>query len=516
MNSLKHSDLLRNKLFRFLLLAAILLPFGVNAQHRILVNIDHSNISIYNNATEMWRLKGEVVIRHDKLILKCDSAYNYTKENMVEAFGNVHMIKSDTVNLYCDRANYNSLTRIAHAREHVILKDPTMTLYTDSLIYDLNTGIAYYDCWGRILNKGSILTSKIGQYYTQHDLFIFSKHVVLKDKKYTLKSDSLKYNTLTGKAFLTTATNIYGPNGNLYAESGWFNTKSNTCEFSKNATLTKGDQVLKADTIIYNKITGIGKARGGISIINAKEHYTIHGNKGYYNEKSRKAMVSDRALFIQYSEKDTLYLHADTLYAEEHPLTNDRIVKAYYGTRFFRSDIQGKCDSLIYFSKDSLMKMFRHAVLWTSGSQLSADRIEMLSSGPEPHLFKMFQNSFMISQEDTIGFNQIKGRDMVGYIRNKDVYKVDVKGNSQAAYYVLEDDKKKKTRKAIGLNKAECTDIDIRIKNKKINKVTFKTKPDCRLVPLNKLEIQDKELVGFQWLESIRPKDKNDVLRDVK
>ncbi|MDP4204729.1 MAG: OstA-like protein [Bacteroidota bacterium] len=508
-----------NILFRLFLLVIILLPTGSFAQKRVLVNIDRSKLSIFNNTTEMWRLLGDVIIRHNDVVMMCDSAYNFTKENMVEAYGNVHIIKSDTVNLYCQRANYNSLTRLAHVRNNVKLTDPKITLTTDSMIYDMATSIAYYDCGGKIVDKGkaSTLTSQIGRYFTQRDLFYFNKNVVLKNKEYTLKADSLKYNTLTGKAFITGPTHIYGPNGTMYSESGWFNTKTNISEFSKNASITKGDQELKADTIDFNKLTGIGKARGAISITNKKERYTIKGNKGFYDDKNRRAHVSDKALFIQYSEKDTLYLHADTLYAQENPITRERIIKAWYGVRFFKPDLQGKCDSLIYFSKDSIMRMYKSPVLWSADSQLSANEIEMLPSGPNQSLVKMYQNSFMISREDTIGYNQIKGRNMIGHILKRELYKVDVNGNSQAVYYVSEEDAKKKQKKSVvGLNHVECTDIDIRLKQSKIHKVTFKTKPDCRLVPLDKIAEQDKELPGFKWLGLLRPKDKDDVLRDIK
>ncbi|MBC8004675.1 MAG: organic solvent tolerance protein OstA, partial [Verrucomicrobia bacterium] len=176
--------------------------------------------------------------------------------------------------------------------------------------------------------------------------------------------------------------------------------------------------------------------------------------------------------------------------------------------RFFRQDLQGKCDSLVYWSKDSTIQLFTEPVIWSGNHQITADYIEMINRSTDPDEVRMKENAFIISMEaDSLRFNQIKGRNMIGFVRKNELYKVDVNGNGQSNYYVP--DKKG----IIGLNKAESSNITIYLNKGKVAKIVLIKSPDGELKPMAELEGGDKLLPGFNWQQEIRPKSKEDIFR---
>jgi hypothetical protein len=192
------------------------------------------------------------------------------------------------------------------------------------------------------------------------------------------------------------------------------------------------------------------------------------------------------------------------------PETKDpRLVLAYNKVRFFRSDLQGKCDSLVYFSKDSTIQMYTEPVVWSNKNQLSAKYIEMINRTKSPSEVIMNEDAFIISMEDdSIRFNQIKGKNMVGFIRNNELYRINVNGNGQSNYYARDKDG------IIGLNKAESSNIIIHLNKGKVKSISFVQSPEGELKPMESIEDGDKLLPGFKWMEDIRPKSKADIFRE--
>lgn len=102
------------------------------------------------------------------------------------------------INLTCERANYNSMTRIFQARKNVVLTQPGSALHCDSLDYNSNSHMANYEGHGRLVGNGSTITSEKGEYNTQtHDSHFTGKRVVLHSPEYNLTTPDLTYNTQT-------------------------------------------------------------------------------------------------------------------------------------------------------------------------------------------------------------------------------------------------------------------------------------------------------------------------------
>ena len=505
-------------LLRLILLYTVLSPFiqavqpqDVKKKRR--VDIENADLYTYDEKIKKnaVRLIGNVRFRHNNVLMFCDSAYQYNETNIVDAYGNVHINQGDTLNLYGDKINYNGNTRFAKVRGRVKLIDKSITLTTDSLNFDLNTNIGNYNTGGRIVDTSNVLTSINGKYFAKSSLFLFKDSVVLTNKDFVLKADTLKYNSRTEKAFIVGPTTITGTNngGVLYSEEGWYDTRKKIAELYKASKITNKDQILEGDTLFYDRNTGNARGKHRVVLSDTTNHVKVKGKFGIYNENSKIAFVTDSALFMQIGQKDTLFLHGDTL--KTFPDVKDSIKKdsklflAYPRVRFYKSDLQGKCDSLSFQMKDSTIFMFYDPVLWAQKNQMTAEKIQYISKKPEPNIARLEKDAFIVMLEDSIRYNQISGKLIVGQIVNGKLHVADVNGNAQTLYYLKNKDK------YTGMNSQTSSKIYFHMANNKMDTIRFYPKAEGRVIPLKELTADQSKLKGFAWREKERPKNSKDL-----
>jgi lipopolysaccharide export system protein LptA len=496
-------------LLKFLSGSLILNPiaFPVLDQEAKQIEIIHANSiefdSRTNNAAK--KLMGDVQFKHEDAIMYCDSAYFYSEKNMIDAFGNVNIHQGDTLHLYGDLLTYFGNTRIAQVRKKVKLIDKEIVLTTEYLDFKIAEDFGYFINGGKIVNKDNTLTSNTGYYYAKQKLFHYRGNVVIINPEYVIKSDTLKYNTVSRTAFFFGPTTITSKENFIYCENGWYNTATNISQFNRNAYLKSNNQMVKGDSLYYERNTGIGRAFRNISLSDSAQQVTITGNYAQYREKPQYSMITDSAVFMQYSDKDTMFVHADTLKSIADSMNKEKTVRAYFHVKLFKSDLQGKCDSLTYTTMDSTIRMFIKPVLWSNENQMTSEYIELHLANKKPHTINFYNNSFIISKDDTGKFSQIKGRKMIGYFKKDSLYKIAVNGNGQTVYYVKDKDS------IVGVNKAESSDLVIYRANKKIQKIVFLTKPDATLYPLEKAPAAELILRDFRWYTLSRPASKTDI-----
>lgn len=491
-----------------LLIILIMLGLPGFSQQRKKIEIEQADVWEADEkiAPNAQRLIGSPLrIRHENILMWADSAYTYTGTNRVDAFGNVRISQGDTLNLYARKIYYNGDISKATAYRNVRLVNNNTTLYTDTLQYDMAKNIGFYDTGGRIVDSLNILTSKIGRYYVDTDIIHFYRDVEAYNDNYTLNSDTLIYNTKTGRSFIVGPTTIRDSLNTIYAEDGWYDTESGEAELLKNPEVYNENQHLRANYIKYNEVDGMGRALGNVIIDDYENKITVTGNVANYNDKLETATVTDSALFMMYSEKDTLFLHADTLRTVPDKVEGEKLVLAYHGTRFYRTDLQGLADSLVYFTKDSVVQLFKNPVIWSDIHQLTADMIEMKQIADAPDELHLRGNGFIISKLDSGRFDQIKGKEMTGYVVNNELNRIEVNGNGQTLYYARQEEE------IIGLNRVESSKITIRFNEGKVFKISFLQATEGLLKPLIELTEEEKKLRGFDWKISQRPLSKHDV-----
>lgn len=499
-NKISFTRQLKLTLF-FLLLMSNLLSYS---QEKAKIEILRAGyVQSVNSNTQ--RLVDTVLISHEDILLWCDTAYTYSGSKKVDAIGHVHINQGDTLNLYADKVNYDGDISFARAINNVRLIKKSTTLYTDTLDYDLSSNTGYYDDGGTIVDSTTTISSKIGKYFVDEDLLYLHQNVVGSSEKFTLESDSANYNTVTGIINIAGPTTVRDSANTLYAESGWYNSKTGETELLKNPVISNLTQNISAKYIHYNKEKKLGKALGSVRIEDIDNQSIILGNIADYNDELKTAMVTDSAIYINYNEADTLFLHADTLRMVPDTLIDEKIITAYYNVRFFKTDIQGLCDSMVYYTRDSLIQLNRNPIIWSDTHQLSADLIEFKQYSNAPDEIHMMQNSFIISKQDSGRYDQIKGKNMIGYITNRKLTQIDVDGNGQTLYYARE------KGGIIGLNHAESSKISILFKDGAIFRIKFLSSPEGELKPLTELNEEDKTLNGFDWNIYLRPISKYNI-----
>ena len=501
----------------FLLLAVISLfiqatqPQEIKRKRR--VDIEHADLYTFDAkiVANAQRLLGNVRFRHNQALMFCDSAYSYTDSNRFDAFGNVHIIQGDTLHLYGDKMLYNGDTRIAKFINNVKMIDKSITLTTQTLDFDLSTNVGYYNHGGRIVDTTNVLTSIIGRYYSNDNMLFFKDSVVLTNKDFILHADTLKYNSQTERAFIVGPTTIRGTkkDGVLYSERGWYDTRKNYSELYKASRITNKTQVLEADTLFYDRATGNGRGKHRVTLTDSTNKVVIKGKTGVYNENTKFAYVADSALFIQYGKKDTMYMHADTLRTKpdtsDIKRKDDKYFMAYRKVRFFKKDLQGQCDSLGYRMKDSTLHLFYDPVLWSQNNQMTAEKIQFISKNPDPDIAHLENNAFMVMAEDSVKFNQISGKSIVGQIFANKLRIADVNGNAQTIYYL------KDKNKYSGMNRLLSSKIKLYLTENHIDSIRFYPKPEGKAIPMKELTPEDVELDGFRWRPAERPISKDDL-----
>ncbi len=501
-----------NKTCNILIICLVFLSLGYNltAQERKVKKVQYqAAYSDYNKkiGNGAQRLMDNVIFTHEGAKMYCDSAYYYSNTNSLDAFSNVYINQGDTLHLYGDFMHYEGNTRLAEMTgREVKLINKDIELTTQKLNFDLGKNIGYYTTFSTIINKDNVLTSYTGQYYAHRKTFHFRDSVVIVTPDYRITSDTLHYHSETGVANFMGPTDIVGDSSHIYCEKGWYDTKKKLTEARQNAWADNFKQIINGEYIYFDQNTGDGIARDDVEIFDKEQNIVLRGNNGKYNKKTEYAFMTDSAQFIQISEADSLFLHADSILTYVDSI-GEKMLFAYYNVKFYRIDIQGMCDSIVYAFADSTTHLYGSPVLWSENKQISADRIDMFTRNKLMERMDLIGNSFMVNQKD-IYFDQMKGKNMKCYFTDNQLSKVDVEGNGQVVYYAEDGPD------IVGVNKVECTDMLIYFdKGQEIKNMHFYKNPVGVLYPLEQAPANELQLKGFQWLDSERPKSKFDIFK---
>ncbi|HHT35491.1 MAG: OstA-like protein [Proteiniphilum sp.] len=452
---------------------------------------------------------GEVVFFHEGAFMYCDSAYLFQKSNTFEAFSNVRMEQGDTIFVYGDYLHYDGNTQLAKLRNNIRMEDRNVTLFTDSLDYDRAANLGYYFEGGMLVDEENELTSFWGQYAPDTKVALFSDSVKLVNEDYIIYADTLKYNTESKYADILGPSRIVSDSGYVHTSKGWYHTVTEDSRLLDRSEVYSNDgtKVLIGDTILYNRLSGEGEVFGNMYLEDKARKAILQGNYGFYNEKTEYGLATDSAFAIDYSQEESMFIHGDTLVMKTDSTFRD--IRAYYGVRFYRSDIQGLCDSLHYSSRDTMVYLTGDPVLWNENNQILGDRIDLLLN--DSTLEKAFIRDYAFAIQDRRTgdqYNQLSGRDMTASFRGGELYHLLVEGNAQSLYYLMQRDST-----IIGLNKTESPYLSMDIEKNQIKRLKLWPSTTAVTTPLPQLSEGDARLEGFVWLDYLRPTGPGDIFR---
>ena len=456
-------------------------------------------------------LVGDVAFRHDSMYMYCDSALFYEASNSLDAYGNVRMNQGDTLFLYGDRLHYSGDEMLAKVRNNVVMIDKEMTLTTDSLNYDRTINLGYYFNWGTVEDTLNVLTSEWGEYDTQTNDAVFNYEVTLTNPNFVLTSDTLRYNTKTQVATIVGPSNITSDRNHIYSTLGRYYTATEQAHLLNRSVLTNDEKRLTGDSIYYDRMSGYGEAFNRVEMDDFSGKTRLTGDYTYYNELTDSAYATQRAVAIDYSQGDSMFIHGDTLrLLTRYPDTDSvyRIVQAYRKVRIYREDVQAVCDSLEFSSLDSCMTMYFDPVVWNGPQQVLGEVIRVYLNDSTVEWAHVENQALIVEQVDTGRYNQISGREIKAYFVNGDIDKSDVEGNVLVVYYYTEAGE----REPYGLNTTECTYLTAYMKDRQVDRLFIKEQSNGVFYPIMQVPPGKDKLSNFAWLDRLRPLSKYDIM----
>ena len=475
-----------------------------------LLHADELRYDMYGNNPDAQIVKGKVSFMHQGGHLTCDSAYFYQGSNSVKAFGHVHYRQGDTLSLTCERADYDGMMQMMHARKNVVLRHRRQKLLTDSLDFDRLYNMANFFDGGTLIDGKDKLVSDWGEYHTETREAKFVFNVKLRSGKDVITTDTLYYDVPTSTAHLVGPSRIISGASVVNTHDGYYDTKTDKAKLFGRSTLVDKDKSITGDSLYYVK-NGESTGYGNVVYVDKKNKNTLTCNYLRYNEKTGKGFATKNPVVVDYSQKDTLWMHSDTMRIYTFNINTDSVyrkVHAYPHVRAFRNDIQAVCDSLVFNSQDSCMTMYKDPITWNLNRQLLGEEIKVYMADSTIRFAHVLRQALSLEQmPDKEHFNQITSSEMKSYFDRGEMKMSEAIGNVQTVYYMTND----KDSSLVGLNYLETDTMRMYLgAARKLDKI-WTNKFTSTMYPMTQIPPAKYKLPNFAWFEDIRPKDKNDI-----
>lgn len=480
------------------------------------VFLEHADrLSLDSRNPDYQVLNGNVLFRRGDMFMSCDSAYFYDKIGSLQAFGSVKMEQGDTLFVFADELNYDGPTELAilyaDPGKKVRLINRDVKLETDIFQYDMGIDLGYYEVGGVLTDKQNRLESLQGEYSPTTKDAVFSTGVVLtspsENDTLMMYTDILLYSTATHIAEIICPTEIVGKDGVIYSSSGIYNTDTGISDLYDRSTVkTSNGNTLTGDTLFYDRNKGYGEAFGDMVLVDSAHQSTLKGDYGFYNELTDSAFVTGRALAMEYSRVDTLFMHGDTIQAYTLHEDSTHVTNVYHKVRFWRVDVQGICDSLSFHERDSVLYMYRHPIVWSGKRQIFGNEINLHLNDSTVDWALLPDFGFMAEHVEEELYNQLSGKVMKAFFEESDLKHLDVDGNVIAIMVPQENDST--YNKIVNM---ESSFLKADFNKRAIERAVIWPEVTGNVTPLFLAKKSIFYQPKFKWYESVRPKDKDDI-----
>lgn len=455
-------------------------------------------------------LNGNVAFLHKGALLTCDSAYFYQESNSFKAFGHVKMRQGDTLSLTSDYAFYDGDNQMAEARHNVLLRHRGTKLYTDSLNYDRLYNIGYFFEGGKMVDRNNVLVSDWGEYDTETRKAVFNYNVNLRNPKFTLTTDTLHYDTRTSLANIVGPSVIRSKESVIHTSDGYYNTNTGRARLYGRSTMSNKGKEITGDSLFYDEKRGISQGYRNVIYKDTQKKNELHCNYLWYNEKNGFAFATENPVMMEYSQKDTLFVHSDTIKVITYHLNTDSVYRTahcYNKVRAFRNDVQAVCDSLVYNTKDSCMTMYRDPIAWSGDRQLLGEEIQVFmkdSTIDRAHIINQALTAELMPDKDH--YQQLSSKEMFAYFTKGQITQTEAIGNVRSIYYPVDD----KDSTLMGLVYIETDTMKMFMRDRQLQKI-WTSKTDGTWYPMTQISPERYKLDGFTWFDYIRPINKDDI-----
>lgn len=497
------------------------------------------------DSSSFFKFTGDVLFQHGTDLLYCDTAILNQEKNNLEAFGNVKIVQANGTTVQSDYLSYTGNIKKAYLRGNVSLNSGQDNLWTEELDYYLNTKIGNYYQNGTLQSGSTTVSSTLGTYNTQTKEARFVDQVFVTDTAYNIESKDLGYNTESKMMRFFDSTVVTNESSVLRTSKGIYDSKNQIANFTVRSSILNKEQYIEGDSLDYNKITGLGKAVGKVIVLDTAEKSTLYCGQAFYNDKQKTLLAIEKPVLKRVSDKDSIFVRADTFYSAhynsktdtlttttpstakgkrvkpnkkntENPstpqvkvvtqadTTSPKYYTGYHHVKIFSDSLQGKCDSICFAGKDSLMLMMKTPIVWSRRSQITGDTIIAFIDSGKIQKIRVPNDALIVSRsgpEQADLFNQIQGQTLTAFLKNDELDYAIVRPNAECIYYPTDD-----AGAYIGASEAQSERMKIFFAKGEIDKILMEQEVKQKLSPINKINIPSMRLSRFQWLEEQRPK----------
>jgi len=502
---------LRTIPYYLLFILFALLSFSQNKKKIIIHHADYSDIN-HELLPDAVILTGEISAEHDGMTMTCNKAYFFEKENYLKLFGNVQIVQGDTLTLNSKYAEYNGTNGFAYAQGDVVMTSPDSSLETDTLKFDRFKNLVFYDTHAVIHNKGNVLESQKGRYYTAEKKFQFFTAVKVTSEKGTIiKSNHLDFYEVPQHSYVFGPSTITNKEDYIYTENGFYDVKKDLGKMVKNSYIWYDKRKIEGDSIYYSKAKDFASATNNVRITDTINKSKITGHYAEMYKAKDSTFVTKKALVSMKSQEgDSVYMHAPRILLTGKD--KERVIRAYHDARILRDSMSGKADSIHWSEKAGLTQMIGKPVLWNGDSQLTGRFIHLISDSATQKMdsLKVLEDAFII-QKDTIGdgFDQMKGVNLYGKFKENKLHELDLVKNAEIIYHMYND-----KNELVGIDKGICSHINVLFEDGKITTATKYVSPESELLPDALLPKNARQLRGFSYRIEERINTLADIFTD--
>lgn len=477
-----------------------------------------SSEMVYDENLGVKKLLGGANFKYQGNTMYCDSAYMFDNTNFVRAYGHVHIQKTDNVNLFCDSLQYNPKNGMAKLWGHVRAIDTQYKLTTDSMDFDTRTQQGTYHYGGKIenqLNK-EVLTSRVGYFYPNSQNFFFRGNVKYTSETLNMTTDTLQYKYSESKCYFFGPTEILTEDAIINCESGWYNVKTEEGQLIKKASIQQESKLIKADTLNHKPKLKVSEGFGNVFFHDTLEQIAFQGEYALINDSLNYSLLTKNALATKFSKKDTVYIHADTLFNQNDILGNRLLTKGFHNVRIFSSTAQAISDSLIYSKDEENMELYKNPIVWSRNVEMKGDSIRLHMNDSVIYKASIIDHATIIMEVDSIQkyYNQIGGNEINAYFKDNEVYRVLTEGNAQTILFPTDEEKSDTliTVKRLGMNRLYASELKIYLDSGEVTGITYYQNPDGVFYPMDQIKESEKFIANFKLNFGLRPKSVADLL----
>ena len=468
-------------------------------------SVIESQIGYYDSKIEMFKFRNKVEMYADSVLIKTDSLIFWGNRNHADFLGELAAWQ-DSSYLSAGKGWHNRDSEEYFFEKNVYIMTTDNEIWTDSLFYKRSTSDAELYSNTQILDtvQSSIIFADYAKYLNNPRSFDLYKNPSVATYSYEndvadtlfVSGDTIHYKELfrhqADSALIEYSTNLYNKS-HLDPLESVLSPKENT----KDTLLSKVDSLLNSSADFndpnFIRDTLVPIAKPPEKLLEALSKISVSTTDSLQRGRIDSLLVTTKGVIVS---------------LQIESLSDDEVIKFMQidkSVRFYRSDFQGKCDSLLLNSIDSTVRMYIDPIIWNEEQQFTSDTIFLYASNNNLRRAELSSNAFVAARQDSSFFNQIKSLDFFAHFKDGELERFDAVGTASALFFIEEDSV------LTIMNEKEANAISALLAESQIEKARSYGSAKSNFYPIVDLGPDEMVLEGFKDRDQERPKSRMEV-----